>query len=474
MAEEIFSLDFVLHATGGKLVNQGKAQGFSAVGTDSRKDLSGQLFVALKGDVFDAHDFLASASTSGAAGVLVHQGEKLSELPSHVSQILVADTLVALQQLAQAWRRKLNPFLLAVTGSNGKTSTKEFLHQILSQSFSTLKSQGSFNNHWGVPLTLLNLRAEHTHGVIEMGMNHAGEIKQLVRIAEPQVVACTNVGKAHMGNFASREDLAKAKEEIYGPQKGLKIKVFNLDNPFTSAMKDRYVSDQKILTFSQSDARADVMLQVKTCDAGGLDLTGHILGRKGEVRVPVFGKHHAENLACAATMALACGLSSDQIWQELAKCRTTWGRGEWIETKWGCKVLFDAYNANPDSFGALFENLKDLPRPQGSKWWLIASDMLEMGEEAQEQHRELGQRLNQLPWEGVFYLGEWAGQIQQQLKNVSFWSRREWDASAFEAALKEKIAPGDLVVVKGSRGGGLERAVKLLGPLNWGSKDSSQ
>lgn len=469
--ETVFPLEFVLQAVNGVLHQKGTSSGFKAVGTDTRSDLEGHLFIALRGGKFDAHSFLPQAVAAGASAVLVDRADSLKDVPDTVTQILVEDTLQALQDLAQAHRLKMAPFLLAVTGSNGKTSTKEFLHQILSRHHSALKSRGSFNNHWGVPMTLLELRPRHTHGVIEMGMNHPGEIRPLVKLAQPQVVACTNVGVAHQGNFASPEALAKAKEEIYGPQRGLKMRVFNLDNPWTASMKKHYVSEGKLLTFSQKDPNADVFFRVEALDQQAITLEGHLLGRAGKAEVPVFGLQHAENLACAAAMALACGLSAEQVWADLSHCRTTWGRGEWVSTETVSQVLFDAYNSNPDSFGALLENLKALHRPQGQRWWLVASDMLEMGGEAESAHRELGKKLAQLPWSGVLYLGEWGQALKESLgEGAEFWHLPSFDAEELKAVLQKNLSAGDLVVVKGSRGGRLERVVDLLGPKSWSSK----
>ncbi len=471
MIDPLFPMDFVLQTVGGERQDLVSCSGFSGVGTDSRQDLSGQLFIALRGDRFDAHDFLEQACRSGAAGVLVDREEALKGLPSSVVKIVVKDTLAALQSLAHHWRLKMNSFLLAVTGSNGKTSTKEFLYQILSQSLPTHRSRGSFNNHWGVPLTLLELRSHHSHGVLEMGMNHSGEIRSLVKIAQPQVVACTNVGRAHQGNFGSLEELARAKEEIYTAQKGLQVRIFNLDNPWTSAMQTRYVSDAKLMTFSTQNPAADVLLKLDRMESSALHLSGHLLGRKGEATVPVFGRQHVENLACAAAMAMACGLTSDQVWSALSGCRTTWGRGEWVQTAAGYRVLFDAYNANPDSFSVLIDNLKELPAQPGEKRWLIASDMLEMGNEAEASHRALGDRLCELPWSGVIFFGAWGSVIQQHLPaGIPFLSLADFDSKAVMKFAQDHFSEGDLVVLKGSRGGRLERVVDLFEPMGWSPK----
>ncbi|MEK6628547.1 MAG: UDP-N-acetylmuramoyl-tripeptide--D-alanyl-D-alanine ligase, partial [Bdellovibrionota bacterium] len=210
---------------------------FLQLGTDTRKDLTGQVFIALKGVAYDAHHYLDQAVQKGASALIVHElPEKFQHLKSQISILKVKDTLKALQDFAHHYRNTLNTKIIGITGSNGKTTTKEFTAQILGQYKKTHFSEGSFNNHWGVPMTLLSIPQDADFAVIEMGMNHAGEITQLVKIANPDIVVCTMVGTAHLEFFGTQENIAKAKSEIYMESKSETIRIFNQDQDLTFDM----------------------------------------------------------------------------------------------------------------------------------------------------------------------------------------------------------------------------------------------
>ncbi len=282
------AIEEVLSATGGTCTAKGQVV-FTGIGTDTRRSLNGQLFIALKGDRFDAHDFIAKAVQAGAKGLLVHRKTaEMVQVPADVPVIEVEDTLLALQDLATYWRRKWKFKVLGVTGSNGKTSTKEFARAMLENHFRIHASHGSFNNHWGVPLSLLAAGPDCEVVIQEMGMNHSGEITRLAQIAEPDVTVVTMVGQAHIGELGSQEAVAKAKEELYlaAPNS---LQLFNIDNEWTRAMWERAkdkLAPEKVITFSSFSASANVNLRVERMSHFSLVVTGTIANVKGEVTVP--------------------------------------------------------------------------------------------------------------------------------------------------------------------------------------------
>jgi len=442
------------------------------VGTDSRQSLAGKLFIPLKGENFDAHDFVAKAIDQGAACVLVQGWRPEWEgLKTRASFVQVADTLQALQAFGHHWRRKYNYTVIGITGSNGKTSTKEFTYAILKNHFKVHASKGSFNNHWGVPLSILQALPTHTHLILEMGMNHQGEIRRLCQIAEPNVVLVTTVGRAHIGELGSQENVAKAKEEIYDSAANA-VHVFNMDNEWTMRMQSR--SHAKQIQFSGFKATADIHFRAQRMNWDGLDLIGQIQGVKGQVWVPILGRHNVSNLMAAAGLALAVGVKPEQIWKDLREIRdTAWGRNQMLPLANGARVLFDAYNSNPDSVRALTTNLYEM-EITGRKF-LIIGDMRELGSFSEQAHEEIGEKLANIGVEGIWFVGVnskafWRGVAKVKMPAHQFTSEKvdKKISQEFLALLKA----GDLVAVKGSRGMQLEYALDqwpLTTPL--GKKD---
>ncbi len=458
-----FELSFILQATGGTALSQPNSN-FKSVGTDTRKDMTGQLFLALKGEQFDAHQFVMQAIQQGAAGVLVHEiSPELAALKTQVTIIKVDDTLAALQDLAKAIRRKLKTKIIALTGSNGKTTTKEFTAAILETQFKVHYSKGSFNNHWGLPFSLLDLEAEHEVAVLEMGMNHSNEITRLVEIAEPDIVVCTTVGMAHIEHFGSQQGIAKAKEEIYEFSPALATRVYNIDDPMTRKMWERGQSrfiEATILTFSNQDSKADLFLQYVSMSLTELTVKGHILGIEGNATIPVFGRQNLVNLAAAATLALAAGMEPQEIWPALEKCRTNWGRNQLLNLKSGARMIFDGYNANPDSMKALIENVKNI-QTKGRKIGVFGQ-MLELGDFSSGFHQEVAEVIGQAGFDSIYFIGADAEAFRRGLKNVGNNSKHSiWPEFRLEMSeeLTHEAKRGDLVVVKGSRGMKLERFV---------------
>jgi UDP-N-acetylmuramoyl-tripeptide--D-alanyl-D-alanine ligase len=469
MINSTISLSDVLNATGGKLLSSLNTT-YKSVGTDTRKDLSGQLFVALKGDAHDAHAYLDQAVASGASALLVQEwNERFHPLQKQVTVVLVNDTLQALQNLGQFRRRQWGRPVIAITGSNGKTTTKEFLAQILSVYKVTHYNQGSFNNHWGLPLTLLELQPQHEVAICEMGMNHLGEIASLVQLAEPNIAGVTMVGRAHLEGLGSIENIARAKAEILTtPNPSLQTGIFNLDNPWTKKMYDVFkASGKKGLTFSSEIPQTDVHLSIQKMDFNHIELSGVIAGVSGKVTVPIFGKQNLTNLMFAACAALAAGLSAEQIWKGLPLCKTVWGRNQKMQHPSGSEILFDGYNANPDSQKALIENLQllQLTTPLIG----VFGEMRELGDHAQALHEELGALAAKAPFQRVFFVGNNGESFRtgfEKTTKKAILSIHNDVNDELVLALKNLLPQKPVISIKGSRGVRLERILKSLDLLN--------
>lgn len=470
--------DEALKATGGQRLFADLQAGlsgvhsFSGIATDTREAMEGKLFVALKGQQFDAHQFLAGAVQQGAAGLLIHCDPE--QLPTLIGQelwdqcyqkvvlIQVPDTLRGLQDLAHYWRRCWPMKVIAVSGSNGKTTTKEFLYELLKGEVRVHASQASFNNHWGVPISLLQASPDTQWVIQEMGMNHLGELTRLCEIADPDVALVTMVGQAHIGELGDQNKVAQAKEELYiaSPRA---VHIFNMDNEWTRAMYGRHQEQQpevRRLTFSSFSKTADVSLRAESITLAELQLTGVIGGVEGQVRVPVSGRQNVVNLMAASAAALAVGLSPETIWAQLPKCRTGWGRHELIQIKNGVQVLFDAYNANPESMKALLNNLFEWGT-EGRKV-AVLGEMFELGDDSERLHRELGEAVALVGVDEVWFMGPHHRDFEAGLKQGGF-SKKYVLSEAYEQSLAFQMGsvlnPGDVAIIKGSRAMKMERVL---------------
>jgi UDP-N-acetylmuramoyl-tripeptide--D-alanyl-D-alanine ligase len=468
-----WTLEQINQWTQGKVLSSNETN-FAEVGTDTRQDLKNKVFIALKGDQYDAHDYLDKAVASGAGLLLIHRlDSQFENLKNQVSIILVDDTLSALQKFSNEYRKTLPTQFIAITGSNGKTTTKEFTAAILNEFKTTHFNQGSFNNHWGVPLTLLNTPADAAFAVIEMGMNHAGEITRLVEIADPDYVVCTMVGKAHIEFFQTVQKIAEAKREIYMDSRESAVRIFNQDQDLTFDMMYPVAKKYpacRMLSFSEKNKDADVYFKIQKATQSGLSIYGQIGTVQGIAEVPVFGEHNIVNLMAAATLAYAVGMPPEKIWHSLAKCQSTWGRNQFIKGKNQVDILFDGYNANPDSMNALIKNVSAL-QVEGRKIAVIGQ-MREMGSQAHELHEELGSLVGSQKFDKVFFIGENYQDFEAGLKKSKY-ENYLVDADLTPAAKEvflNYIKPQDFVFIKGSRGIKTERFVDLCEPLNWNSQ----
>jgi UDP-N-acetylmuramoyl-tripeptide--D-alanyl-D-alanine ligase len=402
------------------------------VNTDSRKSLPQALFVALRGDRFDGHDFIGPELN--AAALLV---ERVVDDPR--PQVVVNDTLAALAQLASAWRARSPARVVALTGSNGKTTTKEMLRAVLVRAGSVHATQGNLNNHIGVPLTLLAMPATVDYAVIEMGANHAGEIAQLTRWAQPHVALITNAGRAHLDGFGSLEGVARAKGEIFQglPDQG-GTAVINLDDRFAEywlSLNRRH----RCLGFSLA-GRGEIQGVWREPDR--LELS--VQGARQDLVLAVPGRHMAQNALAAAAAASALGCGIDTIVQGLVAWRPVAGRLRAFRDASGARVWDDTYNANPDSLAAA---LQVLSAQEGVRV-LVLGDMNELGREAASLHAEMGQMARSMGIHHLLALGTVTPAAVEAFGQDATWFPNH---AELLPALRELLRPGTAVLVKGSR-----------------------
>ncbi len=367
-----------------KKITRGEIKGVSI---DSRTIRANELFVAIKGDRFDGHDFVPEVMKRGAWGALVDRtalSNRFSSLGGLRNIVPVEDTLSALQEMAFMHRRNFGIPVVGITGSNGKTTTKEMLAGILKQKGPVLKNEGNLNNHIGVPLTLLKLNADHTAAVVEMGMSAMGEIDLLARLIGPDVGVITNIGPAHLEFLKSMDRVAQAKGELFDHLKPGGTAVLNADDHYFEVLKKKY--NGRVLSFGidkKSDVRAWEIRPER-------DFTEFMIGSNGStvsVRLRAVGKHNIYNALAAAGAALAVGMSIDAVKEGLNDFIPVAMRSELRQVN-GRTVLADCYNANPASMEAALETLVSLR--SGGKAIAVLGDMLELGAVTVDAHRAIG------------------------------------------------------------------------------------
>lgn len=433
-------------AIGGQL--QGEDAVFMAVSKDTRSLAKNDLYVALKGEHFDGHDFLQQAAELGAAGALVSDPQTLT-LP----QICVEDTRLALGQLAAVWRGRFNGKLVGITGSNGKTTVKEMCRAILFAAEGeeqVLSTQGNLNNDIGMPMTLLNIREPHEYAVIEMGANHLGEIAYLSRIARPDVAVITNAGPAHLEGFGSLENIARAKAEIYGGLADEGVAIINADDHYADYWR-QVCQGKKIISFSMQDQQADVYAEALH-DANYIFKTA-----AGDIAVTLYvpGRHNVMNALASTAIALALNIRLESIAAGLQSFASVSGRLDFYKGQNDACIIDDTYNANPLSLQAAIEVLVATP----GEPCLVLGDMAELGESAAILHFEAGQHAKQMGVKKLFAMGEASRHAVQGFgQGGEFYSDRQTLIEAVRADLNAST----VVLVKGSRAMAMENVVHAL------------
>jgi len=433
--------------------------------TDSRLVRGGDFFVALRGEQFDGHSFLGEAQEAGAAGALVSRVR-----PDLVgtSQIEVPDTLRGLQRMAEAYRGELCLKAVAVTGSNGKTSTKEMTASVLGERLSVSKTVGNFNNHIGLPLTILGSSGADQVGVFEMGMNHAGELAPLCEIARPDFAVITNIGVAHIGYLGSRAAIAREKSVVAESVSASGCVVLNANDDFTDWIASRTQARVVRAGINRGELQAR---EIQHTEKGETFLLTHG-SENALVKLPVHGEHMVTNACLAAGVGLSFGLTLEEIADGLAKTAIPGNRLK-VQKLGPVLVINDAYNANPESMVAALKTATNFT-VRGRKIAALGR-MGELGEESAAGHRRVGRAVAELAFDYLITVGEEARLIAQAANGAGLKRTREANTheQAVEALL-DFLEPGDLLLVKGSLSSAMDRVVRGLeaakGNTGWSSR----
>jgi UDP-N-acetylmuramoyl-tripeptide--D-alanyl-D-alanine ligase len=455
----------ILAATGGKIVQVGKKKVFGEVATDSSKVKKGSVFVALKGERLDGHRFVPEALKRGAACAIVHRSVR-GRIPSGAAVVRVEDSLKALGDLAHYRREKLAPKVIAITGSNGKTTTKEMAAAILAEAVlqgkklrgKILKTKGNFNNLVGLPLTLLNLRQSHKVAVVELGTNHPGEIQRLGEIAAPDIGIITAVATAHLEGLHSLAGVAKEKGALFHSIRRGGTIVVNLDDPRVRRLGANF-KGRKITYGQRGLVRA---VAVRPADVKGMRFTLCAGSRRCPVRLRYLGRHNVSNAVGAAALALGLGVSLAAIRRGLEKVKPYSMRME-ADSWRGVGIINDAYNANPASMVAAVNTLAAMGG-RGEKI-AVLGDMFELGKASAREHRALGKQVARARIDRLYLLGRQAATVRAGALSGGMGGNNivvGKDHRAVARRLKSHLQKGDWLLVKGSRGMKMEKVVDEL------------
>lgn len=446
----------IAEATGGRVDAADPATTVAGpVVADSRTASAGSLFVALPGERVDGHEFAVSAMAAGAVAVLAQR-------PVGVPAVVVDDSVEALGRLAQAMLARIDPTVVGVTGSSGKTSTKDLLAQVLALRGPIVAPPGSYNTEIGMPLTVLSADESTRTLVLEMGARGVGHIAYLCRIAPPDVGVVLNVGSAHVGEFGGREAIARSKAELVEalPKDG--TAVLNADDPLVRQMAERTAA--RVLMFGESvhsDIRAD---RISLDDHGRASFRLVTPSGQEHVQLTLVGEHHVSNALATAAVAETLGLSVEDVAGALstATARSRW-RMELVDRPDGVTVINDAYNANPESMRAALKAL--IAIGEGRRTWAVLGEMKELGEASEAEHDALGRSVVRLGVSRLVAVGHAAEAVQRGAAQEGSWeAEAAWvpDADAALDLLNGQVEPGDVILVKASRAAGLERLAEAL------------
>jgi UDP-N-acetylmuramoyl-tripeptide--D-alanyl-D-alanine ligase len=426
------------------------AQGYSI---DSRSIEAGQLFFAVKGENLDGHDFVDQALNKGAIAAVVGREESKRYSPS-TPILIVENTLTALQVLAMAVRRLWAKPVIGVTGSAGKTTTKEAIAHVLSVRYHVLKSEGNFNNHFGLPLMLLKLESEHEMAVIEMGMSHAGEITALARIAMPEIGVVTNVAPVHLENFDSIAGIAKAKYELIESLPPDGVAVLNADDDYVSQFGRDFRG--KVLTYGLgnfANVRAE-SIEARGAEGSAFDVVvGH---RRERAFLPLVGVHNIHNALAAVAVGIDRGLDLSEAVRALLSLQAADKRGQVVQFG-NITLINDCYNSNPKALNAMVDALAAMP---AKRRVVVAGEMLELGAAAEEMHWACGEHIAEKKIDFLLGVRGLAQPMVEAARRKGM--QAEFVATPDEAGgwLARETRPGDVVLLKASRGVKLERALE--------------
>jgi len=427
----------------------GQNKPFTKASIDSRSITPGQLFVALAGPRFDGHEFIDVAQQQGAVAAVVHR-----EVDTTLPVFMVPDTRVALAQLAHARRQDFMGMVIAITGSNGKTTVKEMIAAILRNEGEVLATQGNLNNDIGLPLTLMQLTKAHQYAVLEMGANHAKEIECLAKIAEPEIAVVTNVGRAHIEGFGSKDGIAKAKGELYEQLAPQGIAVINADEPYAPFWRGLATHCQQ-MSFAIESKTADVRVSHLRFSQQGSQFDLHTPLGVAAINLSLLGRHNILNAVAAATVAIAAQASLDAIVKGLSELTPVLGRLHAMAGKRGALIIDDTYNANPDSLQAGIDVLAEF----AGQRILVLGDMLELGLAAGRYHQSIGEYAKQAGLDGLYCFGE---QSEQAAMTFGDTAKHFASQQALSHELIQVLHSDVTILVKGSRGMKMENIVNAL------------
>ncbi|HOW85091.1 MAG TPA: UDP-N-acetylmuramoyl-tripeptide--D-alanyl-D-alanine ligase [Candidatus Aminicenantes bacterium] len=450
-------LDAVARIAGGTILRGAADLVFTSYAIDSRLCGPGSLFFAVPGRR-DGHDFVAAAAAAGAAGAVVTR--PVPDLPPGFALVSVPDTVAALQALARGVLARRPVKVVGVTGSVGKTTAKEFAAALLARRFRVLRSEGNFNNHLGLALSLLRLEPAHEVAVLEMGMSAPGEILALTRIAPPDVAVITNVSPVHLEFFGGLGEIARAKKEILDGAKPGATAVLNGDDPLVLEAAAGFAGPKVLFGLEPGcQVRAE---DVVSRGYDGFDLLLRYGKESGRVLLPCVNRSSVSNLLAAAAVGLVFGLGLDEILPAVRNFRPAAMRGAIVEAGRGLRLYDDSYNSNPRALEAALASLAVLP---AARRVAVLADMLELGPDGPEFHRQAGRTVARTGWDVLIAVGPLAASIADGAAAAGMPAaaiHRFADAAAAAAALPDLVRDGDLVLVKGSRGMRTETVVQAL------------
>ncbi len=445
-----FSLQHIADQLDAKLIGQDVI--FEGCSTDTRSIKKGELFVALSGPSFDGHDYISMAEKLGAIAVVVDR-----DVTTKLPVIKVQDTHLALSEVARLWREEFSMPVIAITGSNGKTTVKEMISSILSRCGNILATKGNLNNEIGVPQTLFNLEQKHNYAVIEMGANHGGEITSLCEIAQPKVAVVTQCAPSHLEGFGSIEGVAKAKGEIFeflAKDAEENIAVINADDDYASLWK-KLAGNSRIISFGLDAKDVDVSASVIEMNTKESRILLQAEGQTMKLRLPLAGKHNVLNALAATACALALNVSMEVIRDGLQVVKSVPGR---LQFKVGIKnlqIIDDTYNANPRSYAAALDVLSQ----SKGQHWLALGDMGELGDTAEKLHTEAGEQARISGVERMFTLGELS---QKATESFGAGAQHFTDQKQLIKIIKNELDKDITLLIKGSRFTHMERVVQAL------------
>ena len=453
-----------LNALEGQLLRGDLACPFRGVSINSRTVVRGELFVCIKGDRFDGHDFLADVIEKKVGGIIISDPEKLPSKPVRSEEepfvIHVQDTLKALQDLA-SFQRKRFPFqVVAVTGTNGKSTTKEMIASILETKFKTLKTQGNLNNHIGLPLTLLKREPSHEMGVLELGMSAAGEIKRLAEISQPDIGVITNISEGHLVQLKSLKDIQSAKGELFDALTEESTAIVNADDPLVLELARSLRA--KTVTFG-IDQPADVRAsEIENKDNLGFQFKVSLFDKTLSVRLPYLGYCNIYNALAALATGYSLGIKEDAMTRGLENYQRMSQRNEQIQHK-EIDLINDSYNANPRSMTEALKTL-DSFKTQGRRIFVIG-DMLELGDRSITAHQKLGEEIAASKTNILIALGKLASLAAKSAQAVAGEKIQILELTSHQEAaelLTQETVSGDCVMLKGSRGAAIEKVLQIF------------